>query len=106
MAVELARVGVHGEDAVIVCEQRAICTEVHPVWLNADAVHYLRFLGPVVRRLDPRVNHLSPEAESSIRTDADADLADLPLGGGDQVFGVRLLCRLPSLHDLSSCHRF
>src|SRR6266540_4138076 len=45
MAVELARVGVHSKDAVIVCEQRAICTEVHPVWLNADAVHYFGFLG-------------------------------------------------------------
>ena len=75
MAVELARVGVHGKNAVIVGDPRAICTEVHQVWLNGDAVHDLRFLGPVVRRLDPRVNHLGPEAKSAVRTDADADLA-------------------------------
>jgi hypothetical protein len=62
LQIFLARVGVHGKDAVIVGEQRAIRTEVHPVWLDADAVHDLRFLRSVVRRLDPCVNHLSPEA--------------------------------------------
>jgi hypothetical protein len=39
MAVELARVGVHGEDAVIVCEQR----ESRVSWLAQDvtaAVHH------------------------------------------------------------------
>ena len=90
MTANLSRVGVYGENTVIVAEKRTMRADVHLVRVDGDAVDDLRLLRPLVRRLDSRINHLACKLYSSVGTDPYTNFGDLAFGRGDEIFGARL----------------